>query len=85
MKWGLRQEPSRAEKKGRALFFFKVRTALRTSATVSLLLVVSATREAAPPAYWTLVVSFMASRVTHSMTVPSCSPKSSAESAMTGS
>ena len=85
MKWGLRADPSTPVTKGRALFFFRVRTALRISPTVSLSLAVRATRLAAPPAYWTLVVSHMASRVTHSMTVPSCSPSSSAESAMTGS
>ena len=81
MKWGfLPSSP-----KGRALAFLRVRTALRISATVSLSAAVISPRPDLPFAYCTLVPAFMASRVTHSTTVPSCSPSSSALSEMTWS
>lgn len=75
--------PPSAEANMRALAFLSVRTALRTSETVSLSSAVSPARLVPPPAYCTLVPAHIASRVTHSMTVPSCSPSSSAPSLMT--
>lgn len=69
----------------RALFFLRVLTALRISVVVSLSAGVSARREVLPFANCTVLPSFMALRVTHSSTVPSCSPKSSALSFMASS
>ena len=59
------------------------RTARRTSSTVSLSSPVRLSLLSLPPAYCTLLPELSASLVTHSMQVPSCSPKSSAESAIT--
>ena len=67
------------------MFLLRVRTAFLISSTVSLSSAVSSMRPAAPPAYCTLVVAHMASLVTHSTTVPICSPSSSAESFITES
>ena len=70
---------------GLAFARLSVLTAFLISSTVSLSLAVSASLLTFQPAYCKLFPMHIASRVTHSTTVPSCSPRSSAESAITRS